>query len=395
MLRAWITRRSYKDLSVIEDYERKFAQICGVKHAISFGAGRMALYVILEALGIGEGDEVIIPAFTCVVVANAILYTGAKPIYVDIELQSFNIDATKIEAAITSRTKALYAQHTFGIACNVDALRDIGKRHRLPIIEDAAHALGAEYHGKPVGSLTEVAFFSSDHSKVINTYVGGMVVTNKDALALRLRKIQMGIPFMNQKSMRRLVRSFLINYICYLPSILWIGQVIHILLTHLDLLFLFKDDLKTKKEDVSEYPCRLSSLQAQIGLSQLNNLSHNLEHRRKITEYLEKKIRWNQLNLDEINQSTWLRYSFLVKDRDQFEKKFSWRFDLGVWFTTVVGGREEGFEEIGYYPGSCPVAEYVAQHIVNFPTHLKVPLGIIQKEIDYYHDWIGENILRH
>lgn len=382
MARAWLSGGPYDAPDVISHYERRFAECCGVKHGISFGAGRMALYAILEALDVGTGDEVIVPAFTCVVVPNAILYRGARPVYVDIESRFFNIDVSKVEAAITPRTKALYAQHTFGVPCDVEALRDIGRCHHLPVIEDAAHALGAVYRSRPVGSLTEVAFFSTDHSKVINTHLGGMVVTNDDALAVRLRKMQDNAPFLNKRMTRRLIRSFLLEYFLFSPQVLWIGRMVHAVFARLGLLFYFKDELKNTKPTAYPYPCRLSSAQAQLGLSQLEDLQRNLTHRKKITQWLEQKVGWSGMSFKEINASTWLRYSFLVKDREKFEECFSKHFDLGIWFTSVVSGRAEDLEKVGYQPGSCPVADHVVQHIVNFPTHLRIPLEIIQKEVD-------------
>lgn len=393
MARAWLSSGPYDAPDVISEYEQRFANYCGAKHGISFGAGRMALYAILEALDIGEGDEVIIPAFTCVVVPNAILYRGAHPIYVDIEPHFFNIDVQKVEAAITPRTKALYAQHTFGVVCNVEALREIGRRHGLCVIEDAAHALGATYRNRPVGSLTEVAFFSTDHSKVINTHLGGMAVTDSDALAARLRKAQVDAPFLEKYLTRRLIRAFLLEYCLFAPRALWLGRALHVVLARLGLLYFFMDELKTKKPTAYPYPCRLSSAQAQLGLSQLEDLLRNLAHRRQIASWLEKKIAWCGVSSDELNESTWLRYSFLVRDRPKFEAAFSKRFDLGVWFISVVSGRTKDLEAVEYRPGSCPVAEYVARHIVNFPTHLRIPLKIVQEEVGRNWGLICEDIL--
>lgn len=392
MVHVWLFGERYDDLDIIAAYEQEFAKRCDAKHGISFGAGRMALYAILDALGIGEGDEVIIPAFTCEVVPNAILYRKARPVYVDIEPRHFNIDVAKVETAITPRTKALYAQHTFGLPCNVEFLREVGRRHGLPVIEDAAHALGAEYRGKRVGSLTEVAFFSTDHSKVINTHLGGIAVTNDDGIAARLRKVQTEAPFLDGKKTRRLIRSFLLEYLYFSPNALWIGRSIHALLTRLGLLFFFLDELKTTKSTEYPYPCRLSAAQAKLGLLQLTTLDWNLAHRRKIVEQLEKKIAWNGMDLNDINKQTWLRYSFLVRDREKFEVVFDKHFDLGVWFTSVLSGRTEKLDAVGYQSGSCPVAEYVAQHIVNFPTHMRIPLEIIQSEVERNWSWLKDEI---
>lgn len=392
MLREWVRGGDYADADIIRQYESRFAEICDVRHAVSFGAGRMALYAILEALDIGPGDEVIIPAFTCVVVPNAILYRGAVPIYVDIEPRSFNIDVSKIDAAITPRTKALYAQHTFGVPCDIAALREIAVRHRLPIIEDAAHALGAKYRGRPVGSLTEVAFFSTDRSKVINTHLGGVVTTSDPDLAGRIRAIQTKSRFLDAATTRRLIATFLVEYVCFAPKILWIGRIAYGLLARAGMLFYFSDEMRTSIPDKYPFPCSLSSAQAKLGLSQLDRLSTNIRHRRSIADWLESRVRWYGYSIQDAGEGAWLRYSFMVRDRARFEKAFSRRFDLGIWFTSVVSGRQDNLQEVKYHAGSCPVAEFAADHVVNFPTHCRIPLEFIQGDMVRNWAWLEGEI---
>lgn len=375
------SNHSFDSVDTILEYEKQFSEACDAKHAISFGAGRMALYAILESLDIGEGDEVIIPAFTCVVVPNAILYRGAKPVYVDIESKTFNIDIDKIEEAITPKTKALYAQHTFGISCGVDSIKEIANRHNLPIIEDAAHSLGAKYKGKKAGSLTEVAFFTTDHSKIINTHLGGMAVTNDPIIANRLREIQLKSPFLDKKLTASILRTFLCEYLLFSEKCLWIGQLFHSVLLKIGVLFYFGDEMKVDRPSEYPYPCRLSSVQAKLGISQLKTLSKNLAHRRSIATYLESQVGWNNFSSSDIEKHSWLRYSFLVKNRDTLTKELSRHFDLGIWFTSVVSGRDNNFDEVRYIVGSCPVAEFCAQHIINLPTHQRIPLDVIKKEI--------------
>ncbi len=387
-IRSLLTFESSDVLDVIKEYENRFAKVVGVEHGVSFGAGRMALYAILEVMKIGQGDEVVIPAFTCVVVPNAIIYRGARPVYVDIDPQTFNIDVKQVEAVISPSTKALYAQHTFGIPCDLKALCEIGKRHGIPVIEDCGHALGSKYENKFVGSISDVAYFTTDHSKVINTHLGGMAVTNNYELAQRLKTIQEKTPFLDSSTNRRMLFSFIVEYFCFSPYFLWFGSFLHKIFAKIGLLFYFHDEMLTELPKKYPYPCRLSAQQAKIGLSQLDLLEKNIAHRRMIASWLEEKIGWYGFNKNEIDNFAWLRYSFLVKNRDEFIKRFSKHFDLAVWFTSVVGGRNSDFEAVGYKVGSCPVAEHVAQHIVNFPTHNRIPLNIIKREIEKNLDWI-------
>lgn len=379
--RAWLNwlKGHYIDEAIITTYEKQFAAVCDARYAFSFGAGRMAFYAILEALEIGEGDEVIIPAYTCVVVPNAILYRGAKPIYIDIRLDDFNIDTSLIEVAITSRTKALYAQHTFGYPCDVDRIKAIASKYRLPVIEDAAHALGMRYRGRIAGSLTEVSFFTTDHSKIINTHLGGMAVTNDDVLAAKLKGIQSRSPFPAKRIMRKQLQTFLAEHVLFQPSFLSVGRKIFSILYRLHLFFYFHDELTTLKPE--GYPCRMSSAQANIGISQLQHLEKNIAHRRKIANYLENRIGWYK-NGKYRDDAVWLRYSFLTRDRAALEKKLSAIFDLGIWFTSVVQGRDLELEKVGYCIGSCPNAEYASKHIFNFPTHPRIPFEMLCTMVD-------------
>ncbi len=125
-----------------------------------FFKGRVALYAILKAMEIQSGDEVILPGFTRVVVPNAIIYLNGRPVYVDIDKKTYNIDVTKIEEKIKYRTKAIVAQHTFGIPAEMDKISEIAKKYNLYVIEDACHAIGSKYKGKEVGPFSDAAFFS-------------------------------------------------------------------------------------------------------------------------------------------------------------------------------------------------------------------------------------------
>jgi len=126
-----------------------------------FFKGRVALYALLKAIGIHPGDEVILPGFTCVVVPNAIIYLGGKPVYADIDPKTFNIDTAKIEGKITDNTTAIIAQNTFGLSSDLDPILDIGKRYNLKVIEDCAHGYGGSYKGKANGTVADAAFFST------------------------------------------------------------------------------------------------------------------------------------------------------------------------------------------------------------------------------------------
>ena len=166
----------------VTDFEKAFAHYCGIKYGVAVCNGTIAIHLALVVLGIGKGDEVIIPSFTMIATAYAVCYVGAKPVFVDADRDTWNIDVTKIEDKITSRTKAIIPVHIFGNPCNMSAIQKIANKHNLYIIEDAAEAHGAEYKGKKVGSFSSIGCFSFFANKNITTGEGGMVVTDREDL---------------------------------------------------------------------------------------------------------------------------------------------------------------------------------------------------------------------
>jgi len=161
----------------LEEFETAMAEYVGATHAVGVSSGTSGLHLCLRALGIGEGDEVMVPSFTFIAVANAVRYERAIPVFVDIEPQRLNLDPAQIEAAITPRTKAIIAVHTFGCPANMGKILTIARKHHLFVIEDACEALGAEYGGRRVGALGDAGVFGFYPNKQITTGEGGMVVT--------------------------------------------------------------------------------------------------------------------------------------------------------------------------------------------------------------------------
>lgn len=174
----------------VAELEKTIENYLGVKHAIVVSSGTSALHLALMALEIGSDDEVIVPAFTFPATANVVEIVGAKAVLVDITLDDFCIDTSKIESAITSKTKGVMPVHEFGQAANMDPIMEIAKKHDLKVIEDAACALGAEYNDNKVGTFGILGCFSFHPRKVITTGEGGTVVTNNDNLASRIRALR-------------------------------------------------------------------------------------------------------------------------------------------------------------------------------------------------------------
>jgi perosamine synthetase len=239
---AWISSAG----KYIAPFEEQFAAYLGVKHAVAVINGTAALHLALVAIGVGEGDEIIIPNFTMIATAFAVAYTGAKPVFIDCEAETWNIDPTKIEEKINSRTKAIMPVHIWGHPCEMDAINEIAEKHELLVIEDAAESHGAEYKGQKCGSLSDIGCFSFFANKVITTGEGGMVVTNNDKLAEKCRYLKnMCFPLGGNR-----------NY---------------------------------EHEDVG-FNYRMSNLHAAIGLAQVEKLDDYVEMRRQVSQWYHKHL---------------------------------------------------------------------------------------------------------
>ncbi len=174
----------------IRRFEGAFGEFCGVRHALSCTNGTVALHLALLALGVGPGDEVLVPTLTYIATANAVTYCGARPVFVDVEPETWNLDPSLLEAQITARTKGIIVVHLYGHPVDMDPVVAIARKHNLFVVEDAAEAHGAQYRARPVGSLADVATFSFYGNKILTTGEGGMVVTDDDHLATRIRHLK-------------------------------------------------------------------------------------------------------------------------------------------------------------------------------------------------------------
>ncbi len=162
-----------------KDFEQEFARYCGVQFGVGVNSGTDALYLALAALGVGPGDEVIVPSFTFIATALCISSTGATPVFVDIEEETYNIDPHAVEAAITPRTKAVIPVHIYGQSADMQEILDLAQRHNIKVVEDAAQAHGARYQGKRIGSLGDAACFSFYPTKGLGAFGdAGMLITN-------------------------------------------------------------------------------------------------------------------------------------------------------------------------------------------------------------------------
>ena len=232
---TWISSRG----KYVDQFEALFSEYIGVKHAVTTSNGTVSLHLILRALGISPGHEVIVPTLTYVASANSVLYVGAEPVFVDCDASTWNMDVEAVERAITDRTRAVMAVHLYGGAVDMEPLRCICQSRNIALIEDAAEALGTQYNGVKAGALGDMASFSFFANKTITTGEGGMITTDDDSLAQLIRQLK------NQGEA---------------PG-------------------------KRYWHDVLGYNYRMTNLQAAVGLAQMENIATFVEAKRTIATW--------------------------------------------------------------------------------------------------------------
>lgn len=174
----------------VREFEEKWSAFTGAKHSVAVTSCTTALHLSLAALGFGPGDEAVVPAFTWISTANVVEHLGGKVVFCDIDLKTFNIDPAQIESKITKKTRAILPVHLFGLAADMDAVLAIARKHHLWVVEDAACGFGSKYHGKHVGTFGNTGCFSFHPRKAITTGEGGMITTNEDTLAAKMRRMR-------------------------------------------------------------------------------------------------------------------------------------------------------------------------------------------------------------
>ncbi len=313
----------------IEKFETCFREYCGVSHAISCCNGTAALHLALLALGVGPGDEVIVPTLTYIASANAVVYCGGRPVFVDSEPRTMNLDPRLIERSITEKTKGIVVVHLFGHMADMEPIMEIAKKHDLFIVEDAAEAIGAQYKGAKAGTLGDIATFSFYGNKIISTGEGGMAITERSDLAEKMR--------------------------------LFRGQ-----------------GMSTQKRywfNVVGFNYRMTNIEAAIGLGQLEEIEQHLNYRRRLAKWYDAHLSglgdFLELPVEEkwAHHSYWM-YTVLLKEsvsisRDSFMKELSRK---GI-ETRPVFYPMHTMPPYAISGTRFPIAEHLAKYGVTLPTH--------------------------
>ena len=317
----------------LPEFEEGLARVAGVAHGVAVNSGTSALHLVVRALGLKEGDEVITTPFSFIASSNCLLFERVKPVFVDIQLDTYNIDPARIVAAITGRTKAILAVDAFGQPAELDAIEDIARQHNLQLIEDSCESLGSEWKGRRCGGWGAAGAFAFYPNKQITTGEGGCVVTQSDEIAALCR------------SMRNQGRG---------ETGEWLGH------------------------ERLGYNYRISDISCALGTSQLRRLENIIELRGQAAERYNALLKdvpevITQTILQDVTRMSWFVY--VIRLADQFTRVdrdwlIGWLADHGIQsrpYFTPIHLQPFYVREFGYKPGDFPITEHVSARTIALP----------------------------
>ncbi|MFH1462451.1 MAG: aminotransferase class I/II-fold pyridoxal phosphate-dependent enzyme [bacterium] len=392
-------KSSSSPFAAAREIEGEFKKYLGVKYAISFNSGRSALMAILQALQEGDlafseasaGKEVLLQAFTCNAAVNPVFWAGLKTVYVDCDEKTFNIDVEDLKRKITSNSRIVVVQHTFGLPANLDEVLRICRENNLILVEDCAHSLGAEYKGKKVGAFGKAAFFSFSRDKVISSVYGGMAVTNDDVLAQKMREYQEKIGYPSFCwILQQLIHPVLMNWLI-LPTYRVFGKYLLVLFQWLHILSKAVHWKEKRGRKPDYFPKRLPNALAVLAFNQFKKLERFNRHRREIADFYAQELANTKYKIPDTmykEGNIFLRFTLKHREAREIIKK-AWRRNLliGDWYTTPIAPHDTKLEKLGYQLGVCPKAEKLSKETFNLPTHINISEKEAQKIIDFLLKW--------
>lgn len=349
----------------------------GDAEVFTFWKGRVALYAILKAINLGPGDAVFIPGYTCQVVPSAVVFLGGKPVYADVEEESYNLSWKTLEESWRKtngiRPRAIIIQHTYGIPVEAAPIIEWARSEGLSVIEDCAHVMGSTYRGIPCGRLGDAAFFSSQWNKPITTGLGGWAVANSPVLAERLRRLAAGFAKPNLLETGGLALQYFAHRLFFRPQLYWRLMAIYRFLTEKGLAIGSSSVEELAVDMPRRYTLGMSSFQKNLLRLRLAGAAANIAHRRWLADFYTETLKGAGIEpprLPPNSQAVMARYPVKVKDKTRIlsvaQKK---GLELGDWFVSPLHNLLNYWEKLGYRAGSCPVGEELSRTVVNLPTH--------------------------
>jgi dTDP-4-amino-4,6-dideoxygalactose transaminase len=372
----------------VTQFESAFASWAHAAKAFAFWKGRVAMYAILRALGVGEGDEVVLPGYTCVMDVNPIKYLGARPVYVDIDPVTYNLDTRLLSAKITSRTKVIVAQHTYGYPCEMDALLEIARGCGATVVEDCCLALGSRYKGRLCGTMGRAAYWSFQWNKPITAGLGGMATTSDPELASRIEDLcrrELRPPPVKAATM--LAAQRLVHRLLVYPRTTALAASLFRWLT--------RKGAVVGSSTASEFSPRMaegffrgmSAGQARAGLRRLRGVEKNLTHRRQMRKTYEELLAgagWTLPAIPACMDPVLVRFPLRVADKARAVAEAPGRrIELGTWFECPLHPIETPMRLYDYEEGMCPVAEKACRDVVNLPTHPRAGMRTAKRTVRF------------
>ena len=373
----------------VQEYQRQFARFFGADRAFVFWKGRVALYALLRSLNIGDGDEVILPGYTCVMNVNPIKYVGAKPIYVDIEPETFNMNVSLLEEKITDNTRVIIAQHTYGYPCEMDTIMNIAHSRGISVIEDCCLALGSRYKGRMVGTFGLAGYFSSQWNKPYTTGLGGVAITSDAKLAERiesLRADEMCPP--SGREVFMLSAQLMIYRLLIYPRTTALAQRLFRYLASKGAVVGSSSAGEYEPVKADDFFKGFSAAQARSGLRRLKKIDHNIAHR------LSVALRYDRLLEDKgfkgrnydggMMRPVMVRYPLRIEEKAKaLEQAARAGIELGSWFECPLHPIETPLASYDYEIGMCPEAEKAGREAVNLPLHPRADEEAVRKSVDF------------
>ena len=340
---------------VTHRFEKEFADYIGAKYALAVNSGTAALHLALDTIGVKQGDEVIVPTLTFTATAEVVIHLGAKPVFVDIDPLTFNIDPSKIEKKINSRTKAIIPVHIGGQPCDMDEIRKIARKYNLRIIEDAAHALPSSYKDKMVGTMSDLTCFSFYPTKSITTGEGGMITTNDKKWIRRIEVMR--LHGMSHQAWKR-----------YAKGGSWKYQILY-----------------------AGWKYNLTDIASALGIEQLKQCNYFFKRRKVIAEKYNKKFReFEEIQIPYTTaekQHAWHLYIIklnlkkLTISRDRFIEEMRSR-NIGTSVHFIPLHLQPAYKKYGYQTKDFPEANKVFKQIVSLPIYPKMTTSDIKAVIN-------------
>lgn len=349
------------------------------------------MYAILKALDVGEEDEVILPGYTCVMDVNPIKYLGARPVYIDIEPTTYNMDVSLLEEKITPQTRVIVAQHTYGYPCEMETIMEIAARHNVPVVEDCCLALGSKYKGKTCGTFGVAAYWSFQWNKPFTTGIGGMATTNDHVLAEKIQSLRQqemhrpGTKVAIMLSLQRMVYRLFIY-----PRTTALAASLFRWLTRKGIVVGSSSSAEFVPEMAEDFFMGMGAGQARAGLRQMRKIEKNLLHRCEMAQTYDRLLReagWDVPTIPQHMEPILVRYPVRVANKQRVVHKAPVAgVEIGTWFECPIHPIETPMHLYDYQEGMCPVAEKACREVVNLPMHQRANENTARRSVAFVTD---------